>query len=567
MLYFSNWKTFSILAVIIVGIICAAPNVFTKKQAESLPTWLPHKQINLGLDLQGGSHLVLKMNTDELLQTQLKSIRDGVNQNLRELRIDGKIVKRSRPKIINGQIQVRISKPEHVAPALTKLRELIQPLEFSILAGTSNNNIEITQGENNTIIIQPTQAAIVDRLRGAMGSAVEVMRRRVDPNGTTEPIIQQQGKDRIIVQVPGVDDPAELKRILGKTARLTFQLVDPRGAQLQGGSSRRAPPGTEWVPSEQGPPELLKAKAIVSGEELEQANATNDQQTNEPVVSFRFNSTGSRNFGRVTQENVGRPFAIVLDNGFVSETDENGNVVLDKDGKPKLRRDRRIISAPVIQEPILGGVGQISGSFTPQQTQDLALLLNSGSLAASMEIIEERSVGPSLGEDSIVAGQIAGIIGLVAVIAFILFTYGLFGLFANVALIVNIALIVGLLSLTQATLTLPGIAGIVLTIGMAVDANVLIYERIREEIRAGKSTISAIETGYNRASSTILDANITTLIAAIVLYFLGSGPISGFAVTLAFGIMTSVFTSFVFTRFIISFWLRMQRTRTIEIPI
>lgn len=567
MLYFSNWKLFTILTVVIVGIVCAAPNLLSNQQAESLPSWVPNQKINLGLDLQGGSHLVLKMNADELLQDQLSSLRDSVNQTLRELRIDGKIVRRSRPRIIDGQVQVRINNPQHVEQAYQALQNLIQPLEFSILAGTSDNNIEVTKGENGFILLAPTEAAITDRLRGAMGSAVEVMRKRVDPNGTTEPIIQQQGRDRIIVQVPGVEDPSELKRLLGKTARLTFQLVDPRSAEYTGRTTRRVPPGTEIVPSDEGPAELLKTEVIVSGEELEQATASMDHQSNQPVVSFRFNTSGSQKFGRVTQENVGRPFAIVLDNGLVSVTDANGNPVNDRDGNPQMTRDRKIISAPVIQEPIIGGVGQISGNFTPQQTQDLALLLNSGSLAASMEIIEERSVGPSLGADSIEAGRIAGLIGLGAVIAFILLTYGLFGLFANIALMVNIALIVGLLSLTQATLTLPGIAGIVLTIGMAVDANVLIYERIREEVRSGKSTISAIEAGYNRAFSTIFDANITTLIAAVVLYFLGSGPISGFAVTLAFGIVTSVFTAFVFTRLMIVYWLKLQKTRTVELPI
>lgn len=567
MLYFSPWKTFSIIAVIVLGLVCAFPNVFSDEQLETVPSWLPQQKISLGLDLQGGSHLVLRMNAEELLGTQLKSIRDGVNQRLREVRVDGRIIKRSRPKIINGKVQVKISNPAHIEPAYQKLQELIQPLELSIFTGTAGNTVDIVKGVDGVITVQPTQEAIKQRLTGAMSSAVEVMRKRVDPNGTTEPIIQQQGRDRIIVQVPGVEDPAELKRLLGKTARLTFQLVDPRSVEYQSSPSRRPPPGTEFVRSELGGVELLRTRAIVTGEELEQANATTDQQNNQPVVSFRFNAAGSRNFGRVTQENVGNPFAIVLDNGLVEQTDANGNVVKDNDGKPVMVRDRKIISAPVIQEPILGGVGQISGNFTPQETQDLALLLNSGSLAASMEIIEERSVGPSLGADSIEAGRIAGLIGLVAVIAFILFTYGLFGLFANIALMVNIILIVGLLSLTQATLTLPGIAGIVLTIGMAVDANVLIYERIREEIRSGKSTIAAIEAGYKRALGTILDANITTLIAAIVLYFLGSGPISGFAVTLAFGIMTSVFTAFVFTRLLISFWIKMQKTRTIELPI
>jgi len=356
--------------------------------------------------------------------------------------------------------------------------------------------------------------------------------------GTTEPSIQRQGVDRILVQVPGLQDPTHLKEIIGKTAKLTFRLVDlsvsPEQA-IQNGP----PPDSELLKDRQGAPYLIQKRVMVSGEDLTDAQPGFDQRTGEPIVTFRFNSNGARRFAQVTEENVGRPFAIVLDN--------------------------EVISAPVIREPIRGGSGQISGSFTVEAANDLAILLRAGALPAPLTVIEERTVGPGLGQDSIQKGKIASVVGSLLVVVFMLATYGLFGFFANVAVAVNVAMIFGLLSLLNATLTLPGIAGIVLTVGIAVDSNVLIYERIREEARSGRSAISAIDAGFTRALATILDSNITTFIAAAVLFFIGTGAVRGFAVTLGIGILTTVFTAFTLTRLIVASWVRWRRPQTVPL--
>jgi preprotein translocase subunit SecD len=373
-----------------------------------------------------------------------------------------------------------------------------------------------------------------------VAQSIEVIRRRIDQLGTTEPNIQRQGADRILVQVPGEQNPERVKELIGKTAKLTFRLVDVSISAQQALDSR-VPPGSEIVVSQDDPPQpyLLEQREIITGENLVDAQPGFDQRTNEPIVSFRFDTQGGRKFGLATQQNVGRPFAIVLDD--------------------------EVISAPVIREPILGGTGQISGGFSVQEANDLAILLRAGALPAKLTIVEERTVGPGLGADSIEAGRIASIIGIIAVVVFMLVAYGLFGIFANVSLFANILMIVGVLSLLGATLTLPGIAGIVLTVGMAVDSNVLIFERIREEFRSGKSAIAAIDSGYSRALGTILDANITTFIAAVILFQLGSGPIRGFAVTLAIGILTTVFTAFTLNRLIVAFWVKRQRPTTVPI--
>ena len=538
MLHFPRWKTIAILAVCALGILYALPNLFSEKTLAGLPSWLPHKQVHLGLDLQGGSHLLLEMNTQELMDDWLKAIRDDVRQRLRKERIGYTGLRAAKDKV-----QVRIRKPEDVARAFEVLKQMAQPLQGSIFTGVTGNDLEIEKGEGGLITIRPSQPAITERINAAIGASIETIRRRVDQLGTTEPNIQRQGRDRILVQVPGFDDPERLKRVIGSTAKLTFHEVHPSMSASEA-KAGRPPPGYAVYPplDPNDVPRVLRERPVVTGEQLVDAQPSFDQRTNQPVVVFRFNSSGARRFGRFTTENVLRPFAIVLDG--------------------------KIITAPVIQEPITGGSGQISGNFTVESANDLAILLRAGALPASLTIVEERTVGPSLGADSIAAGEIAGVIGLVAVVVFIIVAYGLFGIFATLALAINIALIMGVLSALQATLTLPGIAGIVLTVGMAVDANVLIFERIREEVRAGKSAINAIDTGYARALGTILDANITTFIAAIILFWLGSGPIRGFAVTLSIGIFTSVFTAFTVTRLFISWWLRgRHRLRAIEVPI
>jgi len=509
MLHFARWKTIAIIAVCALGLLLAIPNLFSKATISKWPDWIPHKQVHLGLDLQGGSHLLLEMNSQELVDEWLEAIRDDVRQRLRKARIGYTGLGSNK-----DSVQVRVRKPEQVEAAYEDLRGLIQQLAGSVFTGAGGPDLEVDREANGLIRLTPTTPALTDRINSAMSASIETIRRRVDELGTTEPNIQRQGRSRILVQVPGFDDPERLKEIVGKTAKLNFQDVHPR---MTGSEARetRPPAGYDIYPSQETPglEYVLKKRAIVSGEDLVDSQPSFDQRTNEPVVTFRFNSSGARRFGRHTSDNVGRPFAIVLDN--------------------------EVISAPRILEAILGGTGQISGDFTVEDANNLAILLRSG----------------------------AGIIGLVGVVGFILTAYGLFGVFSTTALAANIALIIGALSALQATLTLPGIAGIVLTIGMAVDANVLIFERIREELRAGKSAINAIDTGYSRALGTILDANITTFIAAIILFWLGSGPIRGFAVTLSIGILTSVFTAFTLTRLFVAWWLRGQRRRAVEMPI
>ena len=386
-----------------------------------------------------------------------------------------------------------------------------------------------------------TDQGLAHRMTSAIQASIETIRRRVDAFGTTEPSIQREGRNRVLVQVPGIQDVERLKTLIGETGKLEFKLVDPAVDAVQAAATKQVPPGDELVYSTDTPPipYVLKDQVLVTGQNLVDAQPGFDSRTGEPVVTFRFDAAGAKRFGKVTQENVGLPFAIVLDN--------------------------KVISAPVIREPILGGTGQISGNFTVQRANDLAVLLRSGALPAKLTVIEERTVGASLGADSIESGKKAAIMGLLLVMIFMIAGYGLFGMFANVALIVNIALIFAVLSLIGATLTLPGIAGIVLTIGIAVDANVLINERIREEIRAGKSPYAAVDAGYSRALVTIIDSNVTTLIAVLVLFWLGSGPVRGFAVTLTIGILASMFTAVTVTRLMVSYWLRWTRPQLIPI--
>jgi protein-export membrane protein SecD len=538
MLYFAKWKILSVVLVCVLGILWALPNALPEATYKALPdvAWLPKKRVHLGLDLQGGAHMLLEVGVKAVIDEQIVNLTDDTRSALRRQKIGYRGLGRAGK---TNSVTVNIRKPEDVDKAYQALRALRAPLSGGLLGPTGQYNMAVSKLGGNAIRLNITDAAIRERISSALDQSIEIIRRRIDELGTTEPTIQRQGADRILVQVPGLDDPQRLKVLLGKTAKLVFRLVDTSVPPQH----RPTPPGSEVLTSDpkSGPVEtyLVKKRIMVSGEDLVDAQPSFDQRTNQPVVTFRFNSAGARRFGRVTQRNVNRPFAIVLDG--------------------------KVVSAPVIQEPILGGSGQISGRFTVQEVNDLAILLRAGALPAPLTIIEERTVGPGLGADSIAAGKIASVIGLVAVVVFIIATYGLFGVFANIALAVNITLILGVLSLLQATLTLPGIAGIVLTIGMAVDANVLIYERIKEEARAGKSVIAAIDAGYSRALGTILDANITTFIAAAILFQLGSGPIRGFAITLAIGIITSVFTAFTLTRLLIAWWVWQRKPSAVPI--
>jgi preprotein translocase subunit SecD len=529
MLFFTRWKAAAILLTAFVVCLFAVPNFFAESTVKNWPSWA-QRHVVLGLDLQGGSHLLLEVDANAVRKERLQTLADDVLRVLRQARIPftGRTIR-------GGGVDVRITRDTDVDNALAKLRELSQPLS-GILSSTGQRSLDITQN-GGLITLTPTEPALVERIRQAVEQSIEIIQRRVNELGLVEPTIQREGTNRILVQVPGLQDPSRLKDILGKTAKLDFRMVDSSMPAEQ--AAGHPPADSEILDGEGGQKFLIEKRVLVSGGDLTDAQPGFDQRTSEPIVSFRFNSSGARKFAEATQANVGKPFAIVLDN--------------------------KVISAPVIREPILGGSGQISGSFTVQQANDLAILLRAGALPAPLTIIEERTVGPGLGQDSITAGEHAAYAGAALVIFFMFITYGLFGLFANIAVAVNVAMIFGVLSLLGATLTLPGIAGIVLTVGIAVDSNVLIYERIREEARAGRTTINAIDAGFSRALATILDSNITTFIAAAVLFYIGTGPVRGFAVTLGVGILTSLFTAFTLTRLIVAYWVRMWRPRTVPI--
>lgn len=532
MLYFSRWKAAATILTALVICLCAVPNFVSPDVVATWPKWA-QRHLVLGLDLQGGSHILLEVDSNAVRKEKLETTRDDVRRVLRDARIGYTGL-----AIRGNSVEVRVREDANAGQALTKLRELSVPLG-GILGGSGQRNLDITS-EGNLVRLTVTDAAMLERIRQSVEQSIQIIERRVNELGTVEPLIQRQGADRILVQVPGLQDPSRLKELLGKTAKLDFRMVDsntPVEQALQG----RVPPEDDLLYSASSPktPYLIEKRVLVSGGDLTDAQPGFDQRTSEPIVSFRFNTSGARKFAQATQENVGRPFAIVLDN--------------------------EVISAPVIREPILGGSGQISGSFTVQSANDLAILLRAGALPAPLTIIEERTVGPGLGADSIAKGKMSSYVGAGLVVLFMLVTYGLFGLFANIAVAINVAMIFGVLSLLNATLTLPGIAGIVLTVGIAVDSNVLIYERIREEVRLGRSPINAIDAGFSRALATILDSNITTFIAAAVLFYIGTGPVRGFAVTLGIGIITTVFTAFTVTRLIVATWVRWRRPQRVPI--
>lgn len=559
MLYFSLWKKTLVIGLCLIGMVLAAPDLFydradtaalaraqiakleknqqpvpqeLRDEAALWPSFLPPDVINLGLDLRGGAHLLVEVKIEDVVTERLDTVRGDARNALR----DAGVRKYSRLLATPEKVSVRITDPADLPAAREALSGLSQPV-IGGLTGGGGFDLDIADGPDQTLVITMTEAAIQALTDRTMAQSLEIIRRRVDEAGTREPSIQRQGERRILVQVPGVASTTEIKELIGKTAKLTFHMVDGQTADLN-----RAPgPGKAVFEDAEDPGTgyVVERRALVGGDELQDAQPGFDSRTGEPVVNFRFDTSGARKFGRATTENVGRPFAVVLDG--------------------------QVITAPVIREPILGGSGQISGSFTVESAHQLAILLRAGALPASISFEEERTIGPGLGADSIAAGKIATIVAIIAVLVVMVLSYGLFGLFANIALFVNIALILGILSLIGATLTLPGIAGIVLTIGMAVDANVLIFERIKEELRAGKSVARAIEAGYELAFSAIVDANITTFIAAAILFFMGAGPVRGFSVTLAIGIITSVFTAVLVTRLIVAIWYGRTRPKTLTV--
>jgi len=544
MLHFERWKIIAIMATCVVGLLFAAPNFFSKETVERWPGFIPHRQMPLGLDLQGGAHLLLALDTKEIRNDWLASLREDARKNLRDAKIGFSAIGTS-----GEAIQVRLVRPEDSEAALKALRKIVQPIGNDIL-GTSADDVSAEKTEADVISIQPTSRGLSERLSGAASASIETINRRVNALGTAESTVVRQGNDRVLVQYPGLTDTRQLKELIGKTAKLTFHAVHPTITAEEARHSR-PPPGYKAYeadtrePGDVGGPRayLLQEAPVVQGDDLVDAQPAFDQQTGEAIISFRFNQAGARKFGNFSKTHVGEPFAIVLDN--------------------------KVISAPVIREAILGGSGQISGSFTVESANNLAIQLRSGALPAKLTIVEERTVGPSLGADSIEAGLRAGLVGLCATAVLTVLAYGTFGVYAVLGLLVHGLLILALMSAIGTTLTLPGIAGFVLTIAMAVDANVLIYERMREELRAGKTPIAAIEAGFRRAFVTILDSQLTTLAAAIIMFWLGSGPIRGFAVTLTLGILTSVFAAVTVTRLLVAMWLRSAkgRGRTLVVPI
>ena len=554
MLQIDLWKRVLIWGLCVLGLALALPNAFYTRvethndavaaieagaTAEGLeaqvgqwPSFLPSGLVNLGLDLRGGAHLLAEVQVQDVYESRLQAMWPEVRDLLREERDQIGTIRLQRTQ--GAELRVRLNqKPEMVERAAELVRGLARPVVT--LTGAGSSDIDVTvEGPDFVITLSEAERLATDDR--TVKQALEIIRRRIDEVGTREPTIQRQGEDRILIQVPGVGSAKELKDIIGTTAQLTFQPVVTR----TGNADMPPGAGNELLPAvdEEGLYYVLEQAPVVTGEELVDAQPAFDQN-GRPAVSFRFNTTGARKFGDYTAENIGNPFAIVLDG--------------------------EVISAPVIQAHIGGGSGIITGNFSVEESTNLAVLLRAGALPAGLEFLEERTIGPELGANSIEAGKIACLVAFVAVLVFMFLSYGLFGIFANIALMINVGLIFGALSLIGGTLTLPGIAGIVLTIGMAVDANVLVFERIREELRTAKGPARAIELGYDRALSAIIDANITTFIISAILFMLGSGPVRGFAITLGLGIVTSVFTAIFVTRLLIIMWFERRRPKTIEV--
>jgi len=526
MVKFDTWKIVLILLVSLLGPLYTMPNLLSEDtrawMAENFPSWAPHRAMSLGLDLQGGSHLQLQVDMTTVIADRIETMQSAARLELRQKKIG-----MQRAQIKGQSVMVTLRDAADADAATKVLREALG-LGVSIDA------------EGDTLSLSYSDVELSNFKRQAVAQSIEIIRRRIDETGTKEPIIQMQGDDRILVQLPGMKDPERVKQLLGKTARLTFHMVDLDVAPSQC-LDGTAPLAVRCLPDADQPGYMMpiQRRALLTGERLVDAQPGYDQNS-QPIVNFRFDSLGARTFAQVTTENVGKPFAVVLDD--------------------------QIITAPRINEPIIGGSGQISGNFSVQSANDLAILLRAGALPAPLKVVEERTVGPSLGADSVDSGKTASIVGTFLVMTFMIVMYGWrFGMFANLALVVNITLMIAMLSMLGATLTLPGIVGIVLSIGMAVDANVLIFERMREEIRNGRKVMPTIDYGFQEAMSSIIDANVTTLIAAVVLYTVGTGPVRGFAVTLALGIVSSLFACIYLTRLLIVLWVNWAKPKALPL--
>lgn len=534
MLDFPRWKVLWLWFITIVGMAAALPSICATAGIP-WPAQLPAPKVNLGLDLAGGSHLLLEASADQVKSQRIEAMDESVRS----------AITRATPKVRISDISNRNGTLTFIvddASQVDQVRELILPLTNGAKL-TGQRDWDITVVDTNRFVLTPTKEGIDEAVSNAMDTAVEVVRKRIDALGTREPTIIRQGDDRIVVQVPGLQDPRALKNLLGQTAKLSFQLVDTTALPTDLAKGI-VPPGDELLPYADPAKYGTSGVAVkriggIRGDMLTNATQGNNPQTNAPVVNITFNNEGGAKFAALTSQNVNKPFAIVLDG--------------------------KVLSAPNINEPILGGTAQIEGGFTTESANQLAISLRSGALPVDLKVVEERTVGPDLGADSIHKGMVAMLVGTLAVMAFIFVTYGRFGVYANLALIVNVLLILGIMAIVNATLTLPGIAGFVLTIGASVDANVLINERIREERKRGRRVVQAVETGYREASRAIFDANLTNVIAAALMFIFGSGPVKGFAVVLVIGIFTSVFTAVTMTRMWVAHYLRRARPATIHI--
>ncbi|RED17553.1 protein translocase subunit SecD [Parasphingopyxis lamellibrachiae] len=531
---FPPWKVWMLTAMLVIGVLLSIPSLLTEEQRAYIPEFLPQPSINLGLDLSGGVHILLEAQTEEFQEQRLQTLSDRIEDAMED---DGPTIEIGSLSRRGGAVTFTVRDEAQLDDAMERVRALTQPVGF-----TGQRDFSVENEDSLQIVVTPTEAGNAEAIDIAVNTATEVVRTRIDELGTREPTIIRQGTERIVVQVPGLDSPESLMALLGRTASLEFRLVnyeaDPNMAL-----ACQAPIGSEAMPYA-NPADgtgcvIVQRRVMVSGDQLVNAQQGFDQRTGQVTVNLTFDGTGGREFGRVTQENVGRPFAILLDG--------------------------EVLSAPNINEPILGGNAQISGSFSVQSANELAIALRSGRLPIELAVIENRTVGPELGGDSIRWGGLAGMIATIAVMTFMIVTYGRFGIYANVALGLNLFLILAIMALLDATLTLPGIAGFVLTVGAAVDANVLINERIREEQRRGRKVIDAVQTGYKEASRAIFDANITNFIGGVLMFSFGSGPVRGFAVVLVLGIVTSVFTAVTVTRMMVSVWIKNKRPTELNI--
>ena len=537
MIAFSRRTIWTSILICIIAAFIALPNALPQAWRDALPEWMPKNTLSLGLDLQGGSYLLLEADVDAVYKERLESTREDARRALREANIRHTISVQGSDTLV-----VKLTDANDLAAAEAKLKPMIQSVEQGLLGGGANNYTLSTSATDGTLTFKMTEGAATYYRTQTLSQSIEIVRRRVDELGTKEPTIQQQGADRILIQVPGLDDPARLKELIGKTAKLQFRMVDEQG-DIQAALQGRIPVGDELLyeagPNGQQIPYLIEKRVIVTGEQLTNAQQSVDQRSGKPVVSFTFDSQGARRFGDATKQGVGRLFAIVLDNV--------------------------VISAPRIQEPILTGSGQISGNFTFESANDLAILLRAGALPAPVKVVEERTVGAELGVDSIRDGTTSAVVGVVIVIVLLVLCYGLFGTFAVVGLLLNLVITLAIMTMIGATLTLPGIAGLILSIGMTVDANVLFYERMREERALGKAAASSLAGGFSGSSNAIFDANMTQLLACAIMFYLGSGPVRGFAVTLGIGIVVSMFTAVLLTRIMVVSWYRWRKPKVLPV--